>query len=327
VSKLTYMQAVTAALREELTRDPKVFVMGEDVAGNILGTYPGFAEEFGLERIRDTPIAEAGFVGAAAGAAMVGMRPVLDMMIAPFMYVAFDQIVSIVAKSTYLYGGQAQVPVTIRANMWYGGNIAAQHSDRPMATLMTIPGLKIIAPTSPYDLKGLLKSAIRDDDPVMSLEDKRAWGVAQEVPDEEYLIPLGLADVKREGTDVTIVAVSGAVRPALDAADELAEAGVSAEVIDPRTLVPLDIDTILTSVEKTGRLVLADPCHQTCSVASEISAIVAEHGFWNLRAPIARVNTPQTHIPFSPALEQGLYPTRERITAAVQQVLAAASVR
>lgn len=327
MSKLTYTQAITAALREELARDPRVFVMGEDVASNIVGYHPGFAEEFGLERVRDTPITEAGFLGAAAGAAMVGMRPVVDMMIASFMYVAFDQLVSIIAKATYLYGGQATMPITIRAGMWHGANIAAQHSDRPMSTLATIPGLKIVAPASPYDVKGLLKSSIRDDDPVVFLEAKRGWSAAQEVPDEEYLIPLGEAEVKREGADVTIVAVSSAVRSALDAADTLREAGISAEVVDPRTIVPLDTETILASVEKTGRLVIADPSHEMCSVASEISAVVAEHGFWNLRAPITRVTTPHVHIPFSPALEAGLYPTRDRITAAVHGVLSATPAR
>ncbi|MBW3667867.1 MAG: alpha-ketoacid dehydrogenase subunit beta [Actinobacteria bacterium] len=327
MSKLTYTQAITAALREELARDPRVFVMGEDVASNIVGYHPGFAEEFGRERVRDTPIAEAGFVGAAAGAAMVGMRPVVDMMIAPFMYVAFDQIVSIIAKATYLYGGQTKMPITIRAGMWHGASIAAQHSDRPMATLATIPGLKIVAPASPYDVKGLLKAAVRDDDPVVCLEAKRGWPTAQEIPDEEYVIPLGEAEVKREGADVTVVAVSSAVRAALDVADSLREDGISVEVVDPRTIVPLDIATILASVEKTGRLVVADPCHEMCSVASEVSATVAEHGFWNLRSPIARVTTPNTHIPFSPALEPGLYPTADRIAAAVHGVLAAASTR
>src|SRR5579859_282926 len=319
---LSYLRAISAALHEEMARDERVFIMGEDVAWNMLGTTGGFVEEFGPERVRNTPIAEAGFVGVAAGAAMVGMRPVVDMMISPFLYCAFDQVVSIIAKSTYLYGGQAKLPLTLRAGMFYGAGNAAQHSDRPLSTFMTVPGLKIIAPSTPYDAKGLLKTAIRDDDPVISFEDNRLWRSSQEVPDDEYLIPLGLADVKREGSDVTVVAVAGAVRAALLAADELAGDGVSVEVLDLRSLVPLDVDAILCSVEKTGHLVVADPSHELCSVASEVAAIVAEQGFWHLQAPVQRVTTPHTHIPFSPPLEAPLYPNPDRIAAAVRKVMA-----
>lgn len=322
MAQMRYLEAINAVFREEMTRDERVFILGEDVSFNLLGATGGLAGEFGLDRVRDTPIAEAGFVGAAAGAAMVGMRPVVDLMISSFFYVAFDQMASIITKSTYLYGGQAKIPITLRAAMFYNGAYAAQHSDRPLSTLMTIPGLKIIAPSSAAEVKGLLTTAIRDDDPVVCLEDSNVWGVREEVPDGEYLIPFGEAAVKREGSDVTIVAIAGAVRTALDAAGALAEQGISCEVIDPRSIVPLDSKAILRSVEKTGRLVAVDPCHQMGSVASEVAAIVAERGFHHLRAPIARVTAPHSHVPFSPPLEVGFYPTVERINAAVQRVLA-----
>jgi acetoin:2,6-dichlorophenolindophenol oxidoreductase subunit beta len=323
MSRLTYLQAVSAAMREEMERDERVFVMGEDVAFNMLGTTPGFVERFGTDRVRNTPISEAGFVGAAAGAAMVGMRPIVDMMIAPFMYCAFDQIVSIIAKSTYLYGGQSKMPVTLRAGMFYGNGTAAQHSDRPMATFMTIPGLKIIAPASPSDAKGLLKTAIRDDDPVLCFEDNRLWTLAEEVPEGEHLVPLGQASITRAGRDVTIVGIAGSVVMALGAAEVLAGDGIDAEVIDVRSLIPLDMATILASVEKTGRLVIADPSHEICSPASHIAAVVAEEGFFYLHAPIRRITTPHVHIPFSPPLEKPLYPNVERIVAAVSSLVEA----
>ncbi len=321
MAKLSYLHAIRSAFEEEMRRDERVFLMGEDVSWNLTGVSSGFLEEFGAERVRDTPISEAGFVGAAAGAAMVGMRPIVDMLTAPFMYCAMDQFVSIIAKSTYLYGGQARLPITVRAAMFYGSSNAAQHSDRPMSTFMTIPGLKIIAPSTPTDIKGLLKSAIREDDPVLCFDDATLWTTTEDVPEDEYLVPLGSADVKREGSDVTIVAVAGSVKHALAAADALALGGISAEVVDPRSLVPLDAETILRSVAKTGRVVLADPSHRTLSVVSEIASIIAQDGFWSLQAPIIRVTTPATHIPFSTALESPLYPNAERIAAAARRTL------
>ena len=321
MTTISYLQAIRDAQYEEMRRDERVFIMGEDVAWNMLGSTEGFVEEFGPERVRNTPITEAAFTGAAAGAAMVGMRPIVDLMLTSFMYCAMDQIISIISKSTYLYGGQASLPLTIRASMFYGGSNAAQHSDRPIAPFMASPGLKIIAPSSPYDAKGLLKAAIREDDPVISFEDGTLWTTTGEVPDEDYIVPLGQADVKREGSQVTVVAISGAVRAALAAADQLASEGVSVEVVDPRSLVPMDYDTILSSVAKTGRLVVADPSHRTCSPAAEIAATVAEDGFWSLQAPIVRVTTPDTHIPFSPPLEAQLYPGPDRIAEAVRQTL------
>ncbi len=318
---ISYLQAVNEALFEEMERDDRVFIMGEDVAWNILGETGGLVEKYGTERVRNTPISEAGFVGAGAGAAMVGMRPVVHMLISPFTYVAFDQIVSIIAKSTYIYGGQPKMPITLIAPMIYGGGNAAQHSDRPYATFMTVPGLKLIVPTTPHDAKGMLKAAIREDDPVISFEDATLWRSRGEVPDDDYVVPLGKAAVRREGADVTFVAVAGAVAHALRAAEDLASE-MSVEVIDLRSIVPMDRETILESVAKTGRLVVADPAHEMGSVASEISAIVAEEAFWSLQAPIARVTTPHTHIPFSAALERPLYPNAEKIAAAARGLMA-----
>ena len=319
---VTYLEAMNEALTEEMERDETVFVMGEDVTWNLMGVTGGLVERFGRERVRDTPISEAGFVGAGAGAAMVGMRPVVHMLIAPFVYVAFDQIVSIIAKSTYLYGGQAKMPITLMAPMLYGRGNAAQHSDRPYPTLMTIPGLKLIAPATPADAKGMLKAAIRDDDPVISFDDGSLWSQRGEVPDGDHVVPLGLADVKREGADVTVVALAGAVAHALTAAEQLDGEGISAEVVDLRSIVPLDRETVLTSVAKTGRLVVADPAHEMGSVASEVAAIVAGEGFWDLQAPITRVTTPHTHIPFSADLERPLYPNADRIASAARQLMA-----
>lgn len=322
--ELSYLQAIHEAQREEMARDSRVFLMGEDVQSSAFGTSEGFVEEFGAERVRNTPLSENGFVGLAAGAAMVGMRPIVDFTIASFMYCAMDQLVSITAKSTYMYGGQTRVPVVLRAAFFYGGSNAAQHSDRNHPMFMNVPGLKIIAPTTPSDIKGLLKSAIRDDDPVICFEDGTLWGSKGEVPDQDYLVPLGQASIRREGTDATVVAIAGSVPPALAAADTLQAEGTSVEVIDPRSLVPLDMETILSSVEKTGRLVVVDPAHRTCSAASEIAATVAEEGFWSLSAPIVRVTTPDVQIPFTPPLEKELYPDANKIVDAIHRTLAEA---
>jgi pyruvate/2-oxoglutarate/acetoin dehydrogenase E1 component len=321
MARKSFLEAIRDAQYEEMKRDPSVFMMGEDLTTNLFGATTGFVEAFGAERVRNTPISEAGFIGAAAGAAMVGMRPIVDVTIASFIYPAMDQLISIIAKSRYLYGGQARLPLVLRLCMFYGNSTAAQHSDRPYPMLMAVPGLKIILPSNARDMKGLLKSAVRDDDPVLCFEDSNLWSSKMEVPEgEDVLVPLGQADVKREGTDVTVVALGGTVPQALAAATALAQEGVSVEVIDPRTLVPLDAATILRSVRKTGRLVAVDPAHRTCSAASEIAAIVAEQAFDALRAPVLRVTTPDTHIPFSPPLEARLFPNRQSITDAIRSV-------
>jgi len=267
-----------------MKRDERVFLMGEDVICNVFGTTTGFLDAFGPERVRDTPISEAGFIGAAAGASMVGMRPIVDVTISPFLYPAMDQICSIIAKSRYIYGGQATLPLVVRSCMFYGNSNAAQHSDRSYPMLMGMPGLTVIVPSGPRDMNGMLKAAIRDDNPVFCFEDATLWGTKEEVPDDpDFIIPLAKADVKREGNDVSVFAIGGSVPLALAAAPSTVWEGISVEVVDPRTLAPLDTYTILKSVRKTGRAITVDPAHQTCSAASEISAIIAEHAFESLR--------------------------------------------
>lgn len=319
--KINMLQAVRDAQYEELKRDPLVFLMGEDIRSNMYGASVALVEEFGEERIRNTPISENGFVGAAAGAAMAGARPIVDITISSFLYPAMDQIISNIAKSRYIYGGQTRLPLVIRSVMFYGGGNAAQHSDRPYPMFMGMPGLKIIAPSNPYDMKGLLKAAIRDDNPVLCFEDITLWGQRGEVPDEDYIVPLGQAKIAREGTDVSIVSNSAGVVMALDAAATLAAEGISAEVVDLRTLSPLDRPTVLESVCKTGRLIAVDIAHRTCSVASEIAATVAEEAFWALKAPIRRVTTEDCHLPFNVAIEKPLYPSAAKIVEAARAAM------
>jgi pyruvate dehydrogenase E1 component beta subunit len=297
--------------------------MGEDLRHNLYGSSGGLLDEFGPERVLDVPLAEAGVVGTAIGSAMVGMRPVVDITISPFLYPACDQIVSIAAKSRYIYGGQTSVPIVIRACMFYNGGSAAQHSDRPYAMFMGIPGLKIVVPSDVADAKALLKASIRDDDPVLFFEDFNLWGSAMRLPDDagDVVLPLGKAAVKREGRDVTLFAVGGAVALSLTAARTLEGEGISVEVIDPRTVKPLDVETVFASVRKTGRFVAVDPAHRTGSLASEIVASVSERLFGTLKAAPIRVCTPDTHIPFAPVMEKGLYPTAETIAAAVRHVV------
>lgn len=325
MTKATYLEAIRQAQHEEMSRDPRVFIMGEDIICNVFGTTTGFVDAFGVERVRDTPISENGFIGAAAGASMVGMRPIVDATIASFLYPAMDQIMSIIAKSRYIYGGQARLPLVIRTCLFYGNSNAAQHSDRPYSMFMNVPGLKIMVPSNAYDMKGMLKAAIRDDDPVLCFEDSTCWTSKSDMPDDpDFLIPLGKGDIKREGTDISVIAVAGAVPLALKAAEVLAKEGISIEVVDPRSLVPLDKALILKSVRKTGRAITVDPAHQTCSAASEISALIVEQAFDALRGPVLRVATADTHLPFSPAIEKALYPTVDRIVAAARTLVGTA---
>ncbi len=326
---MSYLGAIGAAQREAMEADPRVVIIGEDVEANVYGTTGGgksrsdkgdFLQMFGSNRIRNTPISEEVIVGAAAGAAMTGLRPIVDLSYSSFLYLAMDQFVNQIAKNRYMFGGQASLPVVFRSAMFYGLNTGAHHSDRPYPMFMNVPGLKIIVPATPYDAKGLLRSAVDSDDPVLTFEGCMLWGTKGEVPEEEYRIPFGHARTVRSGHDVTVVAISSAVPEAFAAAESLAEDGVSVEVIDPRTLVPFDTETVIRSVQRTGRLVVADPAHRTCSAAAEISAIVAEEAFESLRAPIVRVTTPDTQIPFSPALEKQLYPSRARIADAIRRV-------
>lgn len=322
MAKATFLDAIRQAQLEELERDERVFMMGEDIRCNVFGTTTDFVDKFGKDRIRDTPISENGFIGAGAGAAMVGMRPIIDATISSFLYPAMDQICSIIAKSRYIYGGQARLPIVIRSCMFYGNSNAAQHSDRPYPMFMNMPGLKIIAPSNAYDMKGLLKAAVRSDDPVLCFEDSTCWMAKSELPDDkDFTIPLGRGDIKREGSDISVIAVAGAVPIALKAARALEAENISLEVVDPRTLVPLDQEIILQSVRKTGRAICVDPAHQTCSAASEISAIIVENAFDALRGPVLRVTTPDTHLPFSPHIEKPLYPTVDRIVAAARRLM------
>lgn len=317
--ELTYLQAIVEAQREEMQRDERVILIGEDIA--IYGGAPLF-KTFDEKRLKNVPISENSFTGMGVGAALTGLRPIVDLTIASFVYLASDQIINQAAKLRYMTGGQLKVPIVFRATTYYNVGNAAQHADRPYPFFMNVPGLKIIAPSTATDMKGLMKAAIRDDDPVMIFEDINLWTRKELVPtDVDFLLPIGRADIKRAGRDVTIVSIAGCLPKALLAAEALEQEGISAEVIDPRTLVPLDVETLLSSVAKTGRLVIVDNSHRTGSVASEISAVVAEEGFESLRKPIQRVTTPAVHIPFSPALEKPLYPNPQSIAAAVKRIL------
>ena len=315
MGEITFADALNQALKEEMRRDDTVFMLGESIRGGIYGVTGGLSQEFD-ERIIDTPLSENGFMGAGVGAAAVGMRPIIQSL-ASFLWVAMDQVVSQAAKMRFMFGGQVDLPIVYRLGLLYGNNIAAHHADRPYPMFMNMPGLKIAIPSNPASAKGLLKSAIRDNDPVMFFEDNNLMGMRGEVSDTDEIIPFGEAEVLKEGSDVTIVAIAGMVRASLAVAENLESDGISVEVVDPRTIVPLDKKTILESVEKTGRLVVVDPAHQSCSVASEISSIVAQEGFWSLQAPIQRVASLDCHFPFSPALEKYVFPNEEDIEQAV----------
>ena len=332
MSIMTYIAAIGAAQREAMVADKRVIIIGEDVESNVYGTTGeskqraesgDFVHQFGRSRVRNTPISEEAMVGAAIGAAMTGLRPIVDLSYSSFMYMAMDQLVNQAAKNRYMFGGQNSIPVVFRSAMFYGLNTGAHHSDRPYPMFMTVPGLKVIAPGSASDAKGLLRTAVDCDDPVLIFEAVPLWGQKEEVQDDEYWIPFGQARIRREGKDVTVVAISGAVPLAMKAAEQMDAKGISVEVIDPRTLVPLDIKSIIASVRRTGRLVITEPAARTCGAAAEISALVCEAAFDALRAPIKRVTALDMQVPFSPALEPQIYPTTERIVAAIQAVCAA----
>ncbi|MDX2276623.1 MAG: transketolase C-terminal domain-containing protein [Hyphomonadaceae bacterium] len=316
---ITYLEALGLAQREEMALDESVIIIGEDISLYAAG---GAYGDIDAKRIRSAPISECGFAGMAVGAAMTGLRPIVDFTIASFVYLGSDPIINQAAKVRYMTGGQFKVPVTYRASMWHNQANAAQHSDRPYPMFMNVPGLKVVAPATPSDAKGLLKAAIRDDDPVLVFEDNDLWAMREEVPiTTDFVTPIGKAAIRREGSDLTIVSVAGCLRFALGAAETLAKEGVSAEVIDLRTLAPLDTYAILTSVAKTGRLIIADYAHRTCGAAAEISAIVAEDGFDTLKRPIIRVTTPDIQIPFSPKMEKPLYPNATSIAAAARRLM------
>ena len=320
---ITYRQALNEALREEMKRDEGVFLMGEDIAlyGGAYGVTRGLQEEFGLERVRDTPISEAAIAGVAAGASMTGMRPVAEIMYIDFSTIATDQIVNIAAKNRFMFGGKSIVPVVYRTQGGAGDQRAGHHSGSLETWYVHVPGLFVVMPSTPFDAKGLLKTCIRDNNPIMFIEQKMLYNAQGEVPEREYTVPTGVADVKREGTDVTIVAYSRMVLFALEAAQELAKEGIEAEVIDPRTLKPLDIETIVNSAKKTSRVVIVHEEYKTCGVGAEIAAQIVERAFDYLDAPIMRVAGADVPLPMSPVLEQAAIPSKEKIMDAVRQIV------
>lgn len=315
VRELTLGEAVREALAEELRRDKRVFVMGEDVAeaGTAFKVLSGLVAEFGPERVLDTPISEAGFTGIGVGAAMTGMRPVVDIMFGDFVGLIMDQMVNQAAKVHYMSGGKWKVPMVLRTTLGASRRSAAQHSQSLHAWFCHIPGLKVVMPSTPYDAKGLLKSAIRDDNPVVFYEDKMMYKLKGTVPEEDYTIPLGVADVKREGEDVTIIATSSMVQVALGAAKLLEEYDISAEVVDPRTLWPLDEETLVASAKKTSRVIVVDEGYERYGVTAEIAALIQERAFFDLEGPVKRIGAMHVPIPFSPPLEDATVPTEQTV--------------
>ncbi|MCU1767386.1 alpha-ketoacid dehydrogenase subunit beta [Pseudomonas protegens] len=330
--KISYQQAINEALAQEMRRDPSVFIMGEDVAGGagapgdndawggVLGVTKGLYHQF-PGRVLDTPLSEIGYVGAAVGAATRGVRPVCELMFVDFAGCCLDQILNQAAKFRYMFGGKAQTPLVIRTMVGAGLRAAAQHSQMLTSLWTHIPGLKVVCPSSPYDAKGLLIQAIRDNDPVIFCEHKLLYSLQGEVPEESYAIPFGEANFLRDGKDVTLVSYGRTVNTALDAARALAGRGIDCEVIDLRTTSPLDEDSILESVEKTGRLVVIDEANPRCSMATDISALVAQKAFASLKAPIEMVTAPHTPVPFSDALEDLYIPDAAKIEKAVLTVI------
>ena len=314
--ELTFAQAVCEALAEEMRHDARVCILGEDVAeaGTPFKVLSGLVEEFGAERVIDTPISEAGFTGIAVGAAMTGLRPVVDIMFGDFLTLAMDQLVNQAAKILYMSGGHWRVPMVMRTTLGATRRSAAQHSQSLHAWFSHIPGLKVVLPSTPYDAKGLLKAAIRDENPVVFFEDKMMYKLKGPVPADDYTIPLGVADVKRVGEDITLVATSSMVQVALGAANLLEKEGIRAEVVDPRTTWPLDETTLVDSAKKTSRVIVVDEGYGRYGVASEIAAVIAEGAFYHLDAPVVRMGAMQVPIPFSPPLEDATVPTEEAVS-------------
>jgi pyruvate dehydrogenase E1 component beta subunit len=321
--ELTLAQAIREALAEEMRRDPRVFILGEDIAeaGHPFKVLTGLVEEFGSQRVLDTPISEAGFTGIAVGAAMTGMRPVVDIMFGDFIGLTMDQMVNQAAKIHYMSGGKWRCPLVMRTTLGATRRSAAQHSQSLHAWFCHIPGLKVIMPSTPYDAKGLLKSAIRDENPVVFFEDKMMYRLKGPVPEEEYTIPLGVADIKREGSDITIVATSSMVQVALGAASLLEENGISAEVVDPRTLWPLDEKTLIESAKKTSRVIVLDEGYERYGVTAEIASTIATGAFYDLEAPVKRMGAMHVPIPFSPPLEDVTVPTEKSVAGAALALL------
>ena len=322
--EITYAEALNEALRICLTEDERVVLLGEDIGryGGIFQVTKGLQEVFGPDRVVDTPISEAGFVGAGVGAALTGMRPVVEIMFIDFTTVCMDMIVNQMAKMHYMFGGKGRVPMVLRINIGAGRGAAAQHSQSFHSFFMHMPGLYVAIPATPYDAKGLLIEAIKNDNPVVFVEHKRLYVTKGHVPEESYRIPFGRAEIRREGKDVTLVATHAMVIAALEAADQAAGAGIDVEVVDPRTLTPLDKDAILRSVRKTGRLLIADEDNKTGGVAAEISAIVAEEAVYYLKAPVLRNCSPDTPVPFSPPLEKAYLFGKDRLLESIRRLMA-----
>lgn len=327
--------ALNEAIKLAMRKDDHVILMGEDVAGGanvdhlqddeawggVLGVTKGIVQEFGRERVLDTPISEAGYIGAAMAAASTGLRPIAELMFNDFIGTCLDQVLNQGAKFRYMFGGKAEVPITIRTTHGAGFRAAAQHSQSLYALFTSIPGLKVIVPSTPYDAKGLLLAAIEDQDPVIFFEDKTLYNMTGDVPEEYYTLPIGKADIKRKGADVTIVAVGKQVHTALQAAEQLSLRGIEAEVLDPRSLSPLDEEAVLASVEKTNRLVIVDEANPRCSIAADIASLAADKGFDSLDAPVKKVTAPHTPVPFSPPLEDLYLPTPEKVVNTVLEML------
>jgi len=315
VREITIGQAIREALAEEMRRDPRVFMMGEDIAeaGTPFKVLSGLVEEFGTSRVIDTPISEAGITGMGVGVAMTGMRPIVDIMFGDFIGLAMDQIVNQAAKVHYMSGGKLKVPLVVRTTLGATRRTAAQHSQSLHAWVSHIPGLIVVLPSTPYDAKGLLKTAIRDDNPVIFFEDKMMYQLKGPVPEGDYIIPFGIADIKRTGNDITIVATSSMVQIALAAAEGLEKLDISAEVIDPRTMYPLDRDTLIESAKKTSRVIVVDEGYERYGVTAEIAAVVADGAFYFLDAPVKRMGAMNVPVPFSPALEDLTVPTADSV--------------
>ncbi len=324
MAEKTYLMALNEALKQEMERDPNVYIIGEDVGqfGGCFGVTQGLFDQFGEKRVVDTPITESTIVGCAAGSAATGLRPVAELMFVDFIGVSLDQLFNQAAKMRYMFGGKARIPMVLRAPQGAGIGAAAQHSQSLEAWFMHVPGLKVVMPSSPYDAKGLLISAIRDDNPVVFLEHKMLYGVEGEVPEEPYTIDFGKADIKREGEDITIVATSQMVYSALAAAEKLAEKGISAEVVDPRTISPLDTETIVESVKKTHSVLIAHEAVKFGGAGAEIAAQIAEEAFDYLDAPVVRVGAPFCPVPFSPTLEKAYVPSEQDLFDAVMKMKA-----
>jgi len=314
--EITLAQAINEALTEELRRDPRVFIIGEDVAeaGTPFKVLAGLVEEFGPKRVIDSPISEAGITGLGVGAAMTGTRPVVDIMFGDFITLTMDQMVNQAAKIHYMSGGKLKAPMVMRTTLGATRRSAAQHSQSLHAWFSHVPGLKVVIPSTPYDAKGLLKTAIRDENPVVFFEDKMMYQMKGHVPENEYTIPFGVADVKREGTDITLVATSSMVQVALQAADQLETLGVSAEVVDPRTTAPLDEQTMIDSAKKTSRCIVIDEGYERYGVTAEIASVIADGAFYYLDAPVKRMGAMNVPVPFSPVLEDLTVPTPDTVT-------------